>query len=152
MLKVQDILEAGVLVAQALWPGGTVYINTVPVNFVRPPCLVEVDSMTLEPSGRREGERTANLRVTRFQKVDDYHNTQVELLAEELTLMLAKFSGPSIPVEDRWLRVGKCTGRYENDYAELTVPLSWVDDLDTAAVEQALMEQYTLAVDAGGKE
>ena len=55
-------------------------------------------------------------------------------------------------MEDRWLRVGKCTGRYENDYAELTVPLSWVDDLDTAAVEQALMEQYTLAVDAGGKE
>ena len=86
MLTVKSILDAGAALAEEVWPGGKVYINVVPVNFVRPSCLVEVTGLTSEPESRRTAARTANLRITRFQRVDDRHSVQVEVLAEELAL------------------------------------------------------------------
>lgn len=152
MLTVKSILDAGAALAEEVWPGGKVYINVVPVNFVRPSCLVEVTGLTSEPESRRTAARTANLRITRFQRVDDRHSVQVEVLAEELALLMDRASEPVLWVGDRALDVGRCTGSYENDYCELTVPLSWIDDRDSAPVTELLMEHYKLAVTAGGEE
>ena len=77
---------------------------------------------------------------------------QVEVLAEELALLMDRASEPVLWVGDRALDVGRCTGSYENDYCELTVPLSWIDDRDSAPVTELLMEHYKLAVTAGGEE
>lgn len=152
MLTVKAILDAGAALAEEVWPGEKVYINAVPVNFVRPSCLVKVTGLTAEPESRRTAARTATLRITRFQTVDDRHSVRAEVLAEELALLMDRASEPVLWVGDRALDVGRCTGNYEDDYCELTMPLSWIDDRDIAPVTELLMEHYKLAVTAGGEE
>lgn len=151
MLSVANILDAGCAAVAALWPGDKVYRDIVPVNFARPSSLVEVLDLTMTPEGPRSVTRTAVLQITRFQVVDDYHNTQVELLANELTLMLERFAVPALPAGDRYLDLSKITGSYANDYALIKVSLAWTDDRDTTETHQK-MEHYKLAVSAGKKE
>lgn len=144
MLTTKNLLDGVETALGKLWPNGKVYQDITPVDFERPSTLVEVTELTMEPVSSRIVDRSATVQVTRFQKVDDYHNTQVAVLAEELTLLLNHFAVPTLAVGDRHLDVGKVSGKYENDFAWIRIPLTWEDDRETEETHRALMEHYNL--------
>ena len=101
----------------------------------------------MEDATRWAVERTALVKVTFFEPVDDYHDSQIPALAERLTLALELFSCAAIQVDDRALDLSAVSGDYFNDYAEVTFTLSWQDDRETGPVEGALAQYYDVTVD-----
>ena len=149
MLRSNDILDALEETARAVFPGGTVYRNLVRQGFERPSCMVEVRRLTMEDAARWLVERTARAKLTLFEPVDDYHDTQVELLGDKLDLLMAHVSGGTLAVGDRHLDVEDVEGECFNDFATLTFTLRWTDDRETGPARAALAEHYTLAASAG---
>lgn len=130
MLKLSELLAAGDALAAKLWPGGTIYHDIVQLDGVRPAAYVEI----LEPAVVSESGRlvscTAKLQLTRCVEVDGYHRAETEQLLEVLQQMLDVGSSPSLVVGQRAVHVGVCSGRLGADYAQITLPLSWMDDLN----------------------
>lgn len=147
MLKINAILDAVTELASQRFPQLTPYQNVIHKGFSRPSFLVSVTKQTMEDATRWTVERTALVKVTFFEPVDDYHDSQIPALAERLTLALELFSVAAIQVDDRALDVSAVSGDYFNDYAEVTFTLSWQDDRETGPVEGALAQYYDVTVD-----
>ena len=147
MLKINAILAAVTELVSQRFPQLTPYQNVVHKGFSRPSFLVSVTKQTMEDATRWAVERTAQVKVTFFEPVDDYHDSQISALAERLTLALELFSVAAIQVDDRALDVSSVSGDYFNDYAEVTFTLSWQDDRETGPVEGALAQYYDVTVD-----
>ena len=146
MLRINAILGAVENLTAEQFPGLTAYRNLVRKNFERPSFLVEVGRQTMEDATRRTVERTAQVKVTFFEPVDDYHDSQIEGLSDRLTVALELFSGGAIQVGDRYLDLSNAAGEVFNDYAELTFDLSWQDDRKLSEVEGALMAQFDFEI------
>lgn len=146
MLRINEILDAVAELTAERFPGLTAYRNLVRKNFERPSFLVEVGRQTMEDATRRTVERTAQVKVTFFEPVDDYHDSQIEGLSDRLTVALELFSGGAIQVDDRYLDLSNAAGEVFNDYAELTFDLSWQDDRKLSEVEGALMAQFDFEI------
>ena len=148
MLRINAILDGVEELTAEAFPGLKHYRNLVRKNFERPSFLVEVGKQTMEDATRRTVERTAQVKVTFFETVDDYHDSQIEVLSDLLTKALVLYSGGAIQVGDRFLDLSDTTGEVFNDYAELTFTLSWQDDRDMTETEGALMAKFDFEISA----
>lgn len=144
MVRINAILDAVEALTGETFPKLKGYRNLVHKNFERPSFLVEVGRQTMEDATRHTVERTAQVKVTFFEPVDDYHDSQIEVLSDLLTKALVLYSGGAIQVGDRFLDISDTTGEVFNDYAELTFTLSWQDDRDLEAVQASPMEQFDM--------
>ena len=114
MLKINAILDAVTELASQRFPQLTPYQNVIHKGFSRPSFLVSVTKQTMEDATRWTVERTALVKVTFFEPVDDYHDSQIPALAERLTLALELFSVAAIQVDARALNVSAVSGNYFN--------------------------------------
>ena len=152
MLRVNDILLAVEALTQERFPSLSAYRNVVRKGFNRPSFLTEVGKQTMEDATRWTVDRTAQVKITFFETVDDYHDSQIETLSDRLTVALELFSCAAIQVGDRYLDIRATAGEVFNDYAELTFTLSWQDDRDITPVAAAPLEDYDISVAPGGRE
>ena len=152
MLRVNDILLAVEALTQERFPSLSAYRNVVRKGFKRPSFLTEVGKQTMEDATRWTVARTAQVKITFFETVDDYHDSQIETLSDRLTVALELFSCAAIQVGDRYLDISATAGEVFNDYAELTFTLSWQDDRDITPVAAAPLEDYDISVAPGGRE
>lgn len=152
MLRVNDILLAVETLTQERFPSLSAYRNVVRKGFKRPSFLTEVGKQTMEDATRWTVDRTAQVKITFFETVDDYHDSQIETLSDRLTVALELFSCAAIQVGDRYLDISATAGEVFNDYAELTFTLSWQDDRDITPVAAAPLEDYDISVAPGGRE
>lgn len=151
MLRNAEILDALEAIMREAFPGCTIYRNLVRRNFQRPSLLVETGRQTMEDATRHTVDRTAQAKVTFFETVDDYHDTQVEVLEARLSAGMLLLSQGALPVEDRYLDVSGVAGEAYNDYAELTFTLSWQDDRELAGGDAALLENIDITVATDGR-
>ena len=152
MLRVNDILLAVEALTQERFPSLSAYRNVVRKGFKRPSFLTEVGKQTMEDATRWTVDRTAQVKITFFETVDDYHDSQIETLSDRLSVALELFSCAAIQVGDRYLDIRATAGEVFNDYAELTFTLSWQDDRDITPVAAAPLEDYDISVAPGGRE
>lgn len=152
MLRVNDILLAVEALTQERFPSLSAYRNVVRKGFKRPSFLTEVGKQTMEDATRWTVDRTAQVKITFFETVDDYHDSQIETLSDRLTVALELFSCAAIQVGDRYLDISATAGEVFNDYAELTFTLSWQDDRDITPVAAAPLEDYDISVAPAGRE
>ena len=154
MVRVKDILDALEAELKALFPGETVYRNPIRKDLDRPSAYVELGKMTMEDAARQMVDRTAQAKITLFVPVSEgYHDGDVDVLADRLTLALLWFSDGALSVGDRWLDLEKVTGEYFNDYAELTFTLRWMDERKSSMEEEReALRHYDLTLKANGKE
>lgn len=144
MLSINAISDAVENLTAERLPGLKAYHNLVRKNFERPSFLVEVGKQTMEGATRHTVERTAQAKVTFFEPVDDYHDSQIEKLNDRLTVAMECFSDGAIQVKDRYLDISNAAGEVFYDYAELTFILSWQDDREVEELQAAPMEQFDL--------
>lgn len=152
MLRVNDILLAVEALTQERFPSLSAYRNVVRKGFKRPSFLTEVGKQTMEDATRWTVDRTAQVKITFFETVDDYHDSQIETLSDRLTVALELFSCAAIQAGDRYLDISGVSGEVFNDYAELTVILSWQDDRVITLVAAAPLEDYDISVTPDGRE
>lgn len=152
MLRVNDILLAVEALTQERFPSLSAYRNVVRKGFKRPSFLTEVGKQTMEDFTHFTVDRTAQVKITFFETVDDYHDSQIETLSDRLTVALELFSCAAIQVGDRYLDISATAGEVFNDCAELTFTLSWQDDRDITPVAAAPLEDYDISVAPGGRE
>ena len=150
MLRSAEILDALEEQMGKAFPDCMVYRNVVRRNFQRPSLLVEVGRQTMEDATRYAVDRTAQAKVTFFETVDDYHDTQVEVLEARLSAGMLLLSRGALPAGDRYLDVSDVAGEAMGDYAELTCTLSWQDDRELAAGDAALLEDIDITVGYDG--
>lgn len=144
MVRINDILTGVEELTGEAFPQLKRYRNLVHKNFERPSFLTEVGRQTMEDATRHTVERTAQVKVTFFEPVDDYHDSQIEVLSDRLTMALALYTGGAIQVGDRYLDLSDTAGEVFNDYAELTFTLSWQDDRELEEVQASPMEQFDM--------
>lgn len=144
MLRINDILDGVEDLTGKTFPQLKRYRNLVHKNFERPSFLVEVGRQTMEDATLHTVERTAQVKLTFFETVDDYHDSQIEVLSDRLTAALALYTGGAIQVGDRYLDLSDTAGEVFNDYAELTFTLSWQDDRVLEEVQASPMEQFDM--------
>ncbi|MCF2677088.1 hypothetical protein I6E44_11355 [Pseudoflavonifractor phocaeensis] len=152
MLRVNDILLAVEALTQERFSDLKAYRNVVRKGFKRPSFLTEVGKQTMEDFTHFTVDRTAQVKITFFETVDDYHDSQIETLSDRLTVALELFSCAAIRVEDRYLDISGTAGEVFNDYAELNFTLSWQDDRDITPVAAAPLEDYDISVTPDGRE
>lgn len=152
MLRVNDILLAVEALTQERFSDLKAYRNVVRKGFKRPSFLTEVGKQTMEDFTHFTVDRTAQVKITFFETVDDYHDSQIETLSDRLTVALELFSCAAIQAGDRYLDISGVSGEVFNDYAELTVTLSWQDDRDITPVAATPLEDYDISVAPGGRE
>lgn len=144
MLTIKQILDAVAKVVEEVFQDETIYFDVAPVEFERPSSLVEMTGMTMEAESPFAVSRTMIVSVTRFCAVDDYHNSQTERLAQDLTVLQTAFAQGTLAVDDRYLDIGRVSGKYEGDFAVLQIPLSWLDDNDARLPELPVIEHYQI--------
>lgn len=151
MLRIAEIKDALEAIMGETFPDCKIYRNLVRRNFQRPSLLVETGRQTMEDATRYAVDRTTQAKVTFFETVDDYHDTQVEVLEARLSAAMLLLSKGALPVGDRYLDVSSVAGESFNDYAELTFTLSWQDDRELAGGDTALLENIDMTVHCDGR-
>lgn len=147
MVKIKDIVDAVSGLMQERFPTLAAYRNVVRKNFDRPSFLVAAQKQTMTDSTSRTVARTSEVKITLFVPVDDYHDSQMDALAELLASAMELFSCRAIAVGDRYLDVGDVSGTVEYDFAELAVPLSWQDDRELREQEYQPATEIDLTVE-----
>ena len=147
MVAIKDILDSVEELLQERFPGHKAYRSLVRQGFARPSFLVAAGKQTMADATARAVERTAQVAITLFAPVDDYHDSHLDMLAEALASAMELFSCRAIAVGDRYLDVGDVAGEVGYDYAELTVPLSWQDDRDLSEPEHDPVKYVDLDVE-----
>jgi len=131
-IKLNDCMNALELEILRIFPGATIYRNVMPKNFQRPSFYVEMVKFSMVPA---EGTpcavcRSGKFRLVAFEAIDDYHNSQVDDLDDKLDRLAGIFAPGFLPVEDRAIHAGITDGQIlSTDAAELTVELTWLEDL-----------------------
>lgn len=148
MVKIKDVLDAVEELVQGRFPSFTAYRNRVREGFERPSFLTACLKQTMEDATARTVERTAQVTVTLFEMVDDYHDSQIEVLSEDLAAALELFSCRAVAVGDRYLDVGEAKGEVGYDYAELTFSLSWQDDRELNEPEYEPIRHVDVTMEA----
>lgn len=152
MIKQKEILDSVEQLLLGRFPDMKAYRNMVRQGFQRPSFLVAGGKQTMADATARTVERTAQVKITFFVPVDDYHDSQVDELSDLLVGGMELFSCRAIAVKDRYLDVGDVSGEAGYDFAELTVPLSWQDDRDITPVAAEPLENYDISVRPDGRE
>lgn len=147
MLKQKEIMDAVEDLVQERFPTMKAYRNLVRKNFDRPSFLVACRKPSMEDATARTVDRTVQVAVTLFVQVDDYHDSQMNELADLMDNAMELFSCGAIGVKDRYLDVGSVTGEVGYDYAELVVPLSWQDDRELHEQEYQPIKEVDLAIE-----
>ena len=147
MVKIKSIVDAVSELMQERFPTLTAYRNMVRQNFQRPSFLVAAQKQTMADSTSRTVDRTSQIKITLFVPVDDYHDSQMDELADLLADAMELFSCRVIGVGDRYLDVGDVSGTVEYDYAELVVPLSWQDDRELHEQEYQPATEIDLTIE-----
>ena len=81
MLRINEILLSVEALTQKCFPELKAYRNVVHQGFQRPSFLTEVGKQTMEDADRWAVERTAQVKLTFFETVDAYHDSQIETLS-----------------------------------------------------------------------
>lgn len=147
MLRQKEILDAVESLMQERFPTLKAYRNLVRKNFDRPSFLVACRKPAMEDATSRTVDRTVQVAITLFASVDDYHDSQMDDLADLLDNAMELFSCGAIGVKDRYLDVGSVTGEVGYDYAELVVPLSWQDDRELHEPEYEPAKEIDLTLE-----
>ena len=147
MVSIKDILDSVEVLMRERFPTYTAYRNLVRQGFARPSFLVAAGKQTMADAIARTVERTAQVVITLFAPVDDYHDSQMDTLAAALASAMELFSCRAIAVGERYLDVGDAAGEVGYDYAECTIPLSWQDDRDLNEPEYESVKHYDLEVE-----
>lgn len=147
MLRQKEILDAVESLVQERFPTLKAYRNLVRKNFDRPSFLVACRKPAMEDATSRTVDRTVQVAITLFASVDDYHDSQMDDLADLLDNAMELFSCGAIGVKDRYLDVGSVTGEVGYDYAELVVPLSWQDDRELHEPEYEPAKEIDLTLE-----
>lgn len=152
MLTIKEILDAVENLTQIRFPALKAYRNLVRQGFQRPSFLVAAGKQTMADATARAVERTAQVKITFFVPVDDYHDSQVDELSDLLVSGMELFSCRAIAVKDRYLDVGDVSGEVGYDFAELTVPLSWQDDRELDEPDHEPAKEIDLTVEVNKEE
>lgn len=147
MLKLSEILDSVEELMKERFPTLKAYRDPARKNFDRPSYLVTAGKQTMEGATARTVDRTAQVTVSIFEAVDDYHDSQAEALAGRLSSAMELFSVGAIQAGDRYLDVGTVSGTVGWDFAELTIPLSWQDDRELNEPDYAPVEHIDLVVE-----
>lgn len=134
MTTFNDIITAvkGLFVKK--YPDETLYTNWTPTDFERPSFLLENLNSSVSAFSVGTVRMQALVRITAFVEVDEYHNSQLEVLNTRQHAVLGLFACGYIRVGDRALKVAKLEGGIsERDFAEVTVTLEWTEDLQEFA-------------------
>lgn len=150
MVRIKSILDTVEQMMQERFPALKAYRNLVRKNFSRPSFIVSAGKQTMEDATFRAVDRTARVVVALFVPVDDYHDSNMDDLADLLTAAMELFSCRAVAVGDRYLDVENVVGETDLDYAELSFTLSWQDDRDVTPVESALLEDIDITVGVNG--
>lgn len=118
MLRLNNILLAVEALSQKRFPSLTAYRNVVHKGFKRPSFLTEVGKSTMEDATRWTVDRTAQVKLTFFETVNDYHDSQIETLSDRLTVAMELFSCAAIQVSDRYLDKAAMAEGSDEGYAE----------------------------------
>lgn len=144
MLTIKQILDAVSDVTAAVFPGEPVHADMAPVEVARPSSWIEMTDSSMEAESPFVVSRTMTVSVTRFCAVDDDHNSQTERLANDLALLQAAFAQGTLTVEDRYLNIGRVSGKYGAGFTQLSIPLSWWDNNDVKLPEFPVIEHYEM--------
>lgn len=147
MLTQKQILDAVDGELSKLFPGITLYRNTVPTEFARPSAMTRVSRQTMALRTLSTVQRTMDVVITLFCPVDDYHDTDADALGAQADGVMEHFSAPGLPVADRVLDIGKVDCTSQADFAEVTIPLSWDDDRAVEQPENETMETLNVRME-----
>ncbi|MBR2366529.1 MAG: hypothetical protein IKM36_07740 [Oscillospiraceae bacterium] len=151
-IKLEDVLDALEREVSARWPACTIYRNVMPKNFARPSFYVELVEFTMKPEAGTPASvsRNGKFRIVAFETVDEYHNSQVSDLDTKLDKLAGIFAQGWLAVCDRAPHAAIEKGQIlSTDAAELTISLSWLEDLadyaeaapEPAPIEHVRIEQ-----------
>lgn len=152
MVSIKDILDAAEELMTARFPGLTAYRNMTRKGFSRPSFLVQALRQTMADATARTVDRSCELKVTLFEAVDDYHDSQIDALASRLTAAMELFSCRAIAAGDRYLDVGDVAGEVGYDFAQVTVPLSWQDDRELPEDASVPAKEIVIEIEMNKKE
>ena len=128
MLSFLAITEAVKGVVEERYPGNTVYMERVPVDFARPSFLVELGPVEMLDASCGCLEVKATVVVTAFVEADDYYNSHVPDLMTRMGAVQELFAVDGLQVEDRFLHVTANKGNCQFDYAETSITFQYQDD------------------------
>lgn len=147
MLTQKQILDAVDEQLARLFTDITLYRNAEPTEFERPSAMTRISSQTMAMRTFRTVQRTVNVLVTLFCKVDDYHNTDIDDLFKQSDRVMEHFSAPGLKVADRTLDIGTVTCNPQADFAEITIPLTWDDDRAVEYPQHETMEHLNVRME-----
>ena len=147
MVAIKTVLDVVEALMQERFPAYKAYRNMVRQGFERPSFLIAAGKQTMVDATARTVERTAQVKVTLFAVVDDYHDSHMDGLSEALASAMELFSCRAIAVGDRFLDIGDASGEIGYDYAELIFTLAWQDDRELNEPEYVPAEHYDLDVE-----
>ena len=128
MLSFLAITEAVKGLVEERYPGNTVYLERVPVDFARPSFLVELGPVEMLDAACGCLEVKATVVVTAFVEADDYYNSHVPDLMTRMGAVQELFAVDGLQVEDRFLHVTANKGNCQFDYAETSITFQYQDD------------------------
>lgn len=126
MVTQNDVVAAVSAALTERFPGDTVYTNLVPSRFDRPSFLVESTDIAMTASTVSTVTLQLTVRVVCFVAVDEYHNSQLEVLNVRQLKVLGIFAPLYLRVGDRALKVQQLGGSPGGrDWIDVTVVLAW---------------------------
>lgn len=128
MIKPSEIMDAVEELLGERFPGEPVYRNLTPTGFERPSFLLTYGPVKMQDAGCETLEVAAQLTVTAFVAVDEYHNSHTDELLRRMTCVQELFAVEGLRTGDRVLHVTGTTGICNFDYAEVAVTLQYQDD------------------------
>ena len=152
MVQIKDILDAVEAAMAERFPGLTAYRNLTRKGFARPSFLVQAGKQTMTDATARTVDRSCEVKVTLFETVDDYHDSQIDTLADRLTAAMELFSGGALAVGSRYLDLGDVGGEVGYDFAQLTLSLLWHDDRALPADLSVPAREIDIAINVNEKE
>lgn len=130
MVTQADIVAAVKSAIEKKYPAEIVYENIVPNRFERPSFFVESTGISLTASTTETVTFRSSVRVTCFENVDEYHNSQLASLGIRQLAVMGLFAPLYIRVGSRALDVVKLTGTPGGaDWTDVTVELEWDEDI-----------------------
>lgn len=143
MLSIQAILEGVKTALTEEFPGVTLYVNYAPRGFSRPACLVECGPVKQDEIGGSFVKFDVEVKVTCFEPVDSYGNSDTGALIDMMCTVMALFSGGYIRIGGRAPHVTALWGDYQLDFAEVKATLSYTEQWPDGAPYPLMGEVHT---------
>lgn len=131
MITPNDVVQAVSALLLQYWPKTTIYIDVVYEGSVRPSFLVESQGLRMAPAESGSVDLVLPVRVVCFEKVDDYHDSQLARLSSMQMQVMALFAQGYLKVKDRAPHVTQIVGgQGGRDFSDVTLTLEWNDSLE----------------------